>query len=170
MKDIAKALVDVSWNMPEIAARAGQPDKELISYHNGYLEVPGVTQEALEAAVASFDNTADERKRLAGLIAARRYTAETAGITVFGVPVYTDRTTQNKLTGAALRASRDSSYTVDWKCSNNTFVSLTAEQIVSVADAVGDHVQACYSREADLLEAVADGSYTDPMLEEGWPV
>lgn len=170
MTDIARALVDVDWNMPAIAARAGQPDKELISYHNGYLEVPGVTQDALEEAVASFDNAADEKRRLAGLIAWRRYQAETAGITVLGVPVYTDRTTQNKLTGAALRASRDPSYTVDWKCSNNTFVMLTAEQIVSVADAVGDHVQACYSREADLLEAVADGSYVDSMIEEGWPV
>jgi len=30
-------------------------------------------------------------------------------------------------------------------------------------------VQACFNREAELLGAVADGSITAEMLEEGWP-
>lgn len=102
-------------------------------------------------------------------VAARRFTAEVAGITVAGVSVYTDRTTQNKLTAAAFRALRDPEYTVDWKCTNGSFITLDAEQITAIADAVGDYVQACYTREGELVAAFNDGSYTDEMLEEGWP-
>lgn len=106
---------------------------------------------------------------LAEAIAGRRFIAEVAGTYAGGLPVFTDRTTQNKLTGAALRASRDPTYTVDWKCQTGSFITLDAQRIMAVADAVGDYVQACYSREAALLAAVADGSFTDDMLEEGWP-
>ena len=103
------------------------------------------------------------------VIAARRFTAEVAGITVAEVPVYTDRTTQNKLTAAAFRALRNPEYTVDWKCTNGSFITLNAEQITAIADAVGDYVQACYTREGELVAAFNDGSYTEAMLEEGWP-
>jgi len=103
------------------------------------------------------------------LIAARRFVAEVRGITVNGMSVYTDRTTQNKLTAASVRAQRDSSYTVNWKLVDNTFISLTAPQLIAIGDAVGDYVQACYDREAALLVALGNGTYTDAMLEEGWP-
>jgi hypothetical protein len=107
------------------------------------------------------------KRRIA--IADRRFNAEVAGITVGGIPVYTDRTTQNKLTAAAFRASRDPNYTVDWKTLDGSFVSLTAELILYVADAVGDYVQACYTREGVLGYMLTNGTYTDSMLEEGWP-
>lgn len=102
-------------------------------------------------------------------VAARRFIAEVAGITVAGVSVYTDRTTQNKLTAAAFRALRNPEYTVDWKCTNGSFITLNAEQITAIADAVGDYVQACYTREGELVAAFNDGTYTEEMLEEGWP-
>ena len=118
----------------------------------------------------SLDKSATALAATKADIASRRFTAETRGITFNGMSVYTDRTTQSKLTGAALRATRDSTYTVDWKLTGNTFVSLTSAQILAVADAVGDYVQACYKREAALLVALGDGTYTDAILEEGWPV
>jgi len=102
-------------------------------------------------------------------IARRRFAAETAGITVNGMLAYTDRTTQMKLTAASVRAARDPAYTVDWKLASNTFVRLAADQLIAIGDAVGDYVQACYTRESVLLTALADGAYTDAMLEEGWP-
>lgn len=102
-------------------------------------------------------------------IADTRFAHEVAGMTVAGMTVYTDRATQSKLTAAALRATRDSTYTLDWKLSTGTFATLTAEQILAVADAVGDYVQACYSREAELLAAVSAGTFTEAMLLEGWP-
>ncbi|KAF1061061.1 MAG: hypothetical protein GAK45_02335 [Pseudomonas citronellolis] len=38
-----------------------------------------------------------------------------------------------------------------------------------MADAARDYVQACFDREAALLTALADGSLTTAMLDEGWP-
>jgi len=56
-----------------------------------------------------------------------------------------------------------------WKTSEG-FVDLTADQVLAVADAVSEHVQACFDREDALLGAVNAGSITADMLEEGWPL
>lgn len=104
----------------------------------------------------------------AALIAARRYEAETSGATVDGIPVNTERDSQALLTGAALHAMLDPSYTVRWKTEGG-FVDLDAQQIIGLASAVRAHVQACFDREAELVAAVEDGSYADSMLDEEWP-
>ena len=102
------------------------------------------------------------------LIAARRYTAETAGTTVEGMPIDTGRDSQGLITGAAVAAMLDPAYSVRWKTVAG-FVDLTSQQIIGVASAVRAFVQASFDREAVLLGAVADGSITVEMLEEGWP-
>ena len=102
------------------------------------------------------------------LIAARRYVAETAGTTIEGMPIDTGRDSQGLITGAAVQALIDPAYSLHWKTSAG-FVELTREQILGVASAVRAHVQACFNREAALLDAVADGSITAAMLDEGWP-
>lgn len=104
----------------------------------------------------------------AALIAARRYTAETAGTTVEGMPIDTGRDSQALLTGAAFAASLDPAYQIKWKAATG-FVDLSAQQIIGVASAVRAFVQSCFDRESELLGAVADGSITAQMLEEGWP-
>lgn len=100
-------------------------------------------------------------------IAARRYEAETGGTTVEGMLVNTERDSQALLTGAALQAMLDPNYTVRWKTEGG-FVDLDAQQIIGLAVGVRAHVQACFDREAELVAAVEDGSYTDSMLDEGW--
>ena len=102
------------------------------------------------------------------LIAARRFQAETGGVTVQGIQVNTERDSQALLIGAAFAASLDPAYRVKWKAATG-FVDLTAQQIIGVASAVRAFVQASFDREAVLLGAVADGSITAEMLEEGWP-
>jgi hypothetical protein len=114
----------------------------------------------------SAEYIAEQRRKA---IADRRFKAEVAGIVVGGISVYSDRTTQNKLTATAFRASRDPNYTVDWKTLDGSFVTLTADLILYIADAVGDYVQACYTREGILGYMLTNGTYTDSMLEEGWP-
>ena len=86
-------------------------------------------------------------------IAAARYEAEIAGVTLDGVTVKTDRQSQALITGAALAASQDPAYTVIWKAAGG-FVTLSAEQIIAAAQAVRAHVEACFSREAELSSAV----------------
>lgn len=101
-------------------------------------------------------------------IAARRFQVETGGVTVEGVQINTERDSQSLLTGAAFAASLDPGYHTKWKAATG-FVDLTGEQILGIASQVRAFVQACFNREAELLGAVADGSITAQMLEEGWP-
>ena len=101
-------------------------------------------------------------------IAARRYQVETGGTTVAGVQVNTERDSQALLTGAAFAATLDPAYHIKWKAATG-FVDLTGEQILGIASQVRAFVQACFNREAELLDAVEAGSITAEMLEEGWP-
>ncbi|WP_052469425.1 DUF4376 domain-containing protein [Pseudomonas massiliensis] len=102
------------------------------------------------------------------LIAARRFTAETAGITVGGMAIDTGRDSQALITGARLAGMDDPSYVCNWKTPEG-FIQLNAETVRAVANAVRAHVQACFDREAALLTMVEDGSYTEAALDEGWP-
>ena len=80
-------------------------------------------------------------------IAAARYAAEIAGVTVGGVTVRTDRESQALITGAALKATQDGTYSCTWK-SESGFVTLKAATVLAVADAVRTHVQGCFDLEA----------------------
>jgi len=102
-------------------------------------------------------------------IAAVRYSHEVAGVSAEEMQILTDRDTQGKLTASALRAQRNNGYSVNWKLADGTFVSLAADKILSIAEAVDDYVQACYSREKQLLAILAEGNLKEPMLLEGWP-
>lgn len=101
-------------------------------------------------------------------VAAERYRRETAGIVVGGMPVDTDDRSKLLINGAALEAMIDPAYVMNWKTPNG-FMQLEAEQVIAVARAVRAHVQACFDREAALLTAIEEGSYTPAMLAEGWP-
>lgn len=121
----------------------------------------------LQAQIADLtkpaESTAQER------IAARRYQAQVAGTTLNGMPIDTSTDSQALITGAALAAVLDSNYVCRWKMADGTRVELDAKMIIAVASAVRDHIQACYDREDELLTVVADGTYTDALLDEGWP-
>ena len=101
-------------------------------------------------------------------IAERRYRAETAGIIVSGMPLDTGRDSQALVTGAALAAVIDPAYHCQWKTIEG-FVDLDAQTIIALASAMRAHVQACFDREAELLDALESGTYTDALLDQGWP-
>lgn len=125
-------------------------------------EVVPWAAEEIEAAKA------ERRAEMARQIADRRWQAEVAGITVNGMAVATDRDSQALLTGATVQAMLDPAYVCRWKTATG-FVELNAEQIIGVATAARAHVQAAFDREAELLDALAAGTFTPEMLEEGWP-
>jgi len=108
------------------------------------------------------------RQDLIAAIAARRWQAETAGITVSGTAIDTGRDSQALITGAAVSAMLDPNYSVRWKTPTG-FIDLQGQQIIDMAMAVRAHVQACFDREEALLDELADGAFTEAMLEEGWP-
>jgi len=102
------------------------------------------------------------------LIAARRWQAETGGISLNGMHIDTGRDSQALITGATVQAMLDPNYSLRWKTVAG-FVDLTAEQIIGVATAARAHVQACFNREAELLDALAAGTFAPEMLDQGWP-
>ena len=96
-------------------------------------------------------------------IAAARYAAEIAGVTVGGVVVRTDRESQALITGAALKATQDGTYSCTWKAESG-FVTLDAGTIIAVADAVRTHVQTCFDAEAEKC-ALIDAAQTVEDVE-----
>jgi len=114
---------------------------------------------------AGILEAAKERKR--SEIAAARWEAETAGIDVNGFTVRTDRESQALITGAALKAMQDSTYSCRWKTESG-FVELTAPQILAIADAVRAHVQSCFDREAELVALIEAAESPGEVEEITW--
>lgn len=119
--------------------------------------------------LVTAENKAEQAKEAQiAAIAARRYVAETAGIEVSGVRIDTGRDSQALITGAAMNAVIDPAYVCNWKTPSG-FVQLDAQTLLGVATTLRAHVQACFDREAELLAALEDGTFTESMLGEGWP-
>jgi hypothetical protein len=113
------------------------------------------------------DELADVLVRKKQAIKARRDEALNSGTTVNGVTVATDDLSQQRITSAALAATVDNTTTVKWKLPDDSFVTLDATQIIGIAQGVRAHVQACFDREAELLDALNAG--IDYDIEAGWP-
>ena len=180
-----ESLVDLSWTDPTLGVQqdAWWPEEnaegELGTNKKWGAEVLTIdaARKVVKVARKQVNLTTAEKAARDALIAeqwttqiaARRYTAEIAGTTIDGMPIDTGRDSQGLITGAAVQAIIDPAYSLHWKTSAG-FVELTGQQILGVASMVRAHVQACFNREAALLDAVADGTITTAMLDEGWPV
>lgn len=114
-----------------------------------------------------YEDAADElnfaKARKREELAAARFAAETAGVTVGNFHIRTDRESQALITGAALQALDDSTYTCQWKTEGG-FVTLDSATILNVARAVRTHVQSCFDREA-AKGAEVDAATTKEALE-----
>lgn len=84
-----------------------------------------------------------------------------------GLPVQTDDLSQQRIVGVALAATVDPTTAVRWKVADGSFVTLDAPTIIAIAQAVRAHVQACFDREAELLDLIAAGE--TPDIDTGWP-
>lgn len=102
------------------------------------------------------------------LIATERFKREATGIRIAGMAIETSRDSQALIASTGLSAILDPEYRCNFKTLDG-FVLINATQILAIAKAVRAHVQACFDRELDLLNALESGTYTDEMLKEGWP-
>ncbi|MCM0018440.1 MAG: DUF4376 domain-containing protein [Tagaea sp.] len=120
------------------------------------------------AALPPPPTYAEAKSAKLAALAALRYARETAGIGGFR----TDRESQALLTGAALAATLDAAYTVDWK-GDGGWITLNAAQLLDAAQAVRAHVQACFSAErahAEAIEALTTvAAVTAYDFSTGWP-
>lgn len=122
----------------------------------------------LKAIKTQEDLEQKAKQSMVAKIAARRYQAETSGITLNYIQISTEDRSKLLINGAALEATIDPEYTMQWKTPSG-FVTLTASEVITIARVVRAHVQACFDREAVLLQALQEGALTDEMLDQGWP-
>lgn len=111
---------------------------------------------------------AQTSEQLHAVIAERRYQAETAGIVFNGMAINTERDSQALINGAVVSCLLDPAYVCNWKTPAGPLV-LDADTLKAVGLAVRAHVQACFDREIALMAHVEAGTYTEAMLNQGWP-
>ncbi len=106
-------------------------------------------------------------------ITARRWEAETGGVTVEGFgQILTGIDDQNRI-ASALQGTQNANITeVDFKCADG-WIKLSREMLVQISAIVAEHVQACFSRERalhEVVDAAADVTALDAIdVDAGWP-
>jgi len=87
-------------------------------------------------------------------IANNRYALEVAGVELpNGAKIKTDRESQSLIASALMRVQRNVELMIDWK-GENGWVRIGKAEVEMIADAVGDHVQACFTAERQKHEAL----------------
>lgn len=117
-----------------------------------------------------------------GELANIRARYETSGIDVNGVFVRTDIDHQVRLSTARQAVSDNPEMVIDWRLVDGSWVSLGASDVESMFSAVSAHVQACFSNEKSLSQALITAADTTSKtagqalidvaavdLETGWP-
>ncbi len=141
---------------------------------DGWVLVPASEADAAKSALEAKQRE-QELLNAASAIAARRYAAEVAGIQWQGYGIATDRDSQDKVDKedrAVDKGMREDGK--GWKCLDLAtgqvgFRPTTNAEMQEIAAAVYAYVSSCFAREGELLAALADGTYTDDMLADGWP-
>ncbi|WP_259758995.1 DUF4376 domain-containing protein [Pseudomonas sp. GCEP-101] len=101
-------------------------------------------------------------------IAHRRYAEEVSGVEVAGTKFETTRESQSLMGSALVHAMDNPDYTCLWKTASG-FKEMSVAELRSVLGVVRSHVQACFDREAALLDHLKAGTLTEHMLDQGWP-
>lgn len=151
---------------PDVVWLAVPPELEEWVDHD-YVAVDGVV------APPSLDHIRDQAK---ARVAARRYRAETGGVTLpDGTVLRTDRESQSMVGNAVALAQQEPEALVEFKAASG-WVTLGGAEMQAIGRAVGAHVRACFSREraiGDLIDAAASPEevvaiYAE-QAEAGWP-
>lgn len=96
---------------------------------------------------------------LAAYAAARRFDLETGGVTLNGASIATDRDSQAMITGAYSFSQANPSSLINFKAETG-WIQIDNATIVAIANAVGTHVQACFTLESQVDQEIASGTIT----------
>lgn len=101
---------------------------------------------------------------------ARKRSAETGGMTISGMSIATDRESQGMISGAYLAVQRDPQRIIQWKTESG-FVPIDAATMTAIADAVANHVQDFFAKEAEVCTLIDSGEITtfEQIEAAGWP-
>lgn len=98
-------------------------------------------------------------EELKDMAAALRWQKETGGVTVQGAAIDTSRESQALINGAFNLAKDDPDTIIRFKAAAG-FVTLDASTMIAIGRAVAHHVQACFAKEGDVVEAIEAGTIT----------
>jgi hypothetical protein len=128
----------------------------------GPIEVTYTEMELLAKEETAFPDASIEALKQARIheLNQARFNNEVGGFTVGGTGtpldgafIHTDERSQNKITGAALAASQDPTFSVDWQLTDSAFVTLNAPAVLLIANMLVAHEQAGRTH---LKELIAD--------------
>ena len=108
-----------------------------------------LTQEEINAVLAERAST--NTKQVPLKIKQCRDQKLYSGLTVGGVSIASDNVTQSRLIAAMITAKEDPDYTINWK-TDDGFVLLDADTIITIATAMREHTQKCFDVEALMLD------------------
>lgn len=161
------AVVDVFRATPQNSNYFENGGRDLPDSIRLYDEGTDVHIEDLVDEQGNIDTTGHVRAQKRREISDARYHHETAGVKLQGMNIATDRESQSLITGAALQATVDSSYSCQWKTQGG-FVTLTSAQILGIAQAVRAHVQSCFDKEAELLAKIDKAKTKEEIERISW--
>lgn len=115
---------------------------------------------------------AEFKATLKNEVTGKRYDIEVGGVTIGGTVIKTDRESQSTVNGALNFLQINQAAVIDWKGANG-WTTINYYQIMYIANIVGAHVQACFSREK-VLHGIIDACTTLAELDAidintGWP-
>jgi len=147
-------------SLPASLGQWGNDKLSQFGIKRAYQAQPGYTHEIIDGEWQQREMTINELAEvLLPELAAYRYEIETGGITVNGITIQTDRQARADITAARIKASEDSTYTTKWKTPDG-FVTLDASTILTIADAVHNHVQSAFDAEATVEDEIDNGTLT----------
>lgn len=117
------------------------------------------TNAALKEVLDGLGFYLSAKDALKGYASQLRFAREIGGVDVAGNAVKTDRESQSLIMGAMLLVQRHPQSTVRFKTAGG-FVEMDADAVNSVADAVAQHVQTCFAKEADVAADIDNGNIT----------
>ena len=143
-----------------------KPGKDLFSpdFARQLVECPAGT-----LAGAAYDGKAFSARKmllpsvdLAAYAANARWSRREGGMTVGGIAIRTDAVTRSELVHFVEMCREKSSFTVDWKMADGTFLTLTQSAATGFMSAIAQFTGSCFAAEKSVLADIASGKITAP--------
>jgi|GEM_PF-6643295 len=130
-------------------------------------QIPFTIEEESIAIAKELKWLSGELERKKQALKAYREQKEFGGFTLQdGTFIGTDKEDQRKIDGAVMGVTQNPGAIINFKTSDG-YVQLDAATMTSIGTALFNHVQACHTREMELIEALKVDINTD--ISTGWP-
>ena len=106
------------------------------------------------------------KSRAYKILADWRWQREEAGtyVEALNTTVPTDRTTQIKIMAAYIKARESSDFIIpSWKFADGVLISLDANLIIAIGDAITNHVQECFNEEANISNMIQTATSAEEL-------